>query len=62
MTNKDDFIQLEIVPLLGEYVDDFDLDGIFDAVSEFDPAKGFVWRELEVGELWNIVSANDLEN
>lgn len=41
---KDDFIELEIKPFLGDYADDYDLDGIFDEVAEWDERLGYVWK------------------
>lgn len=41
--SRQDFIDLEIVPTLGGYEDDFDLDGIFDEVAEYS-GDGFVWK------------------
>lgn len=45
MTGKKDFITLEIEPLVGyDHLDDFDLEGIFDEVADYDPHDGFVWK------------------
>lgn len=51
MTNRDEFIEREILPMLGDYAEDFDVDGFCDEVSTFDPNKGYVWREEYVDAL-----------
>lgn len=60
MTDYNDFVEQEIYPLLGEFRDQFDVRAIFEAVSDFDPVKGCVWRNLTSDELWGIIAANDL--
>jgi len=45
MIDKNDFIQQELNPLLGERRDDYDVDAIFDAVTVFEPVRGFDWTE-----------------
>lgn len=43
--NKDDFIELEIKPTLGDFVDDYDVEGIYDEVTEYVPLCGIVWKD-----------------
>lgn len=43
--NKDDFIELEIKPTLGDFVDDYDVEGIYDEVAEYVPLRGIVWKD-----------------
>lgn len=45
MTGSYEFIQTQILPILGDYVDDFDVDGIFDDVAEYHENDGWVWKE-----------------
>lgn len=51
MVDRDEFIEREIVPTLGEYADDFDVEGICDEVSKFDPRKGYVWSQEYIDAL-----------
>lgn len=41
MTDRRQFIDLELAPLCGDHADDFDLEAVFDEVTEYDPAEGF---------------------
>lgn len=40
----DEFITHEILPILGDYEDDFDVRSIAFEVSEYD-GRGFVWKD-----------------
>jgi len=44
-TNRQEFIAREIIPALGEYAEDFDAEKICDAVAEYDPRAGYVFRD-----------------
>ncbi len=68
MTNRQEFIEREILPTLGEYADDYDIDGIVDDVSEFHPVNGYVWGKrfdemqplyFEPEAYWEIVARHD---
>lgn len=59
MTDRNDFIELEILPTLGEFADDFDVDAIVDEVSEFDPVDGYVMAVGE-DEYWEAVRRHDI--
>lgn len=41
--DRNDFITLELKPVLGDYADDFDVEGIFEEVAEYD-GHGFTWK------------------
>lgn len=45
MTTREDFISDEILPTLGEYAGDFDVDAICDEVSDYDEREGYVWKD-----------------
>jgi hypothetical protein len=44
MTTSTEFIEREIEPTLIDYVDDYDMEAIFNEVAEFDEREGFVWK------------------
>ena len=44
MTTRTEFIDLAIVPALGDFVSDFDVEAICDEVAEWSPADGYVWK------------------
>lgn len=59
-----DFIEHEILPTLGEFADDYDVDGIADAVTEYNGGYGFKpeYRPDETGAneaYWDVVKAHD---
>lgn len=47
--NRPDFITLELAPICGDYVDDFDLDEVFSDLLDIDVIllgrEGFYWNE-----------------
>lgn len=61
MTDRTEFIQRELLPLLGEFAGDFDIEGICDDVSEFDPVDGYVWRAGmdDIDAMNEILAAHD---
>lgn len=60
MTDRYEFIELEILPTLGDFADDFDVDAIVDDVSEFDLVKGYVMRDMDEDEYWAIVQSHEV--
>lgn len=44
MINRQDFIEQQILPGLGEHADCYDIDGVVDEVSDFDPVKGYFMK------------------
>lgn len=44
MQDKNEFIARELMPIAGDFADDYDWDAICDEVAEFDPVHGYVWR------------------
>ena len=48
---REDFIQLQIMPILGDYADDFDIDAICDEVSDYDERDGYVWKAEYDGDI-----------
>jgi hypothetical protein len=44
MTDRDEFIARELMPIAGDFADDYDWDAICDEVTEFDAVRGYVWR------------------
>jgi hypothetical protein len=53
---KQDVIELVITPGLGEYLDDHNVDGIFDDAYRYDEASGgFVIAVDTPDEFWSIV-------
>lgn len=60
MTTKTDAIA-EIKNALGEYVNDFDLDAMFDALYQYDEElHGFIEREGV--DFWEVAQANDISD
>jgi hypothetical protein len=62
MTTRTEFIQREILPTLGEYANDYDLDAICDEVSDFDEREGYVWKDEYASDeaaYWQVVSKYD---
>ncbi len=55
-TTKQDAIEQAILPALGEYADDHNIDAIFDATFAYEGA-GFV-QTATVDEFWVAVEAN----
>ena len=44
MINRNEFIEREIVPALGEFAGEYDANKICDAVAEYDPRAGYVFK------------------
>ncbi len=67
-TTREDLIAREIIPALGDYADDYAVDGICDALQAaglvtYSPGVGFVLATDEDGNtpgFWDIVAAHDL--
>lgn len=62
MTTRDEFIQREILPTLGEYASDFDVDAICDEVSVYDQREGYVWKDEYASDenaYWQLVQRFD---
>ena len=62
MTTRDEFIQHEILPTLGDYASDFDVDAICDEVSAYDPREGYVWKDEYASDedaYWQLVQRFD---
>lgn len=57
-STKPEFIAEEIIPVLGDYVEDFDLDAIFDAVAVWN-GKGYV-LDADAEEFEDAVEAADM--
>ena len=65
MTTRDEFIQLEILPTLGEFADSFDVEGICGEVSDYDERDGYVWRDEYADDedaYWQVVRRFDNDN
>lgn len=59
MVDRQEFIEREILPALGEYAGDYDVEGIVDAVSEFDGRRGyFVPHTIDSELFWELVEKN----
>lgn len=67
-TDCREFIEREILPTLSGWEDDYDLQGICEAVSTYDPIRGYVWRKEFTGpdnedtsEYWDIVEQHTIK-
>lgn len=58
LTTVADVINYEIVPALGEYVNDFDLAAIVDEVYTYDAHDGY--KQREDVDFWDVVSKHDI--
>jgi hypothetical protein len=52
---KQDVIELVITPGLGEYLDDHNVDGIFDDAYRYDEASGGFVQAVDNDAFWSIV-------
>ena len=43
--NKTDFIRYDLMPIAGEFADDYDWDAIADEAGEYDAGRGWHMRE-----------------
>ena len=60
MTTFDEFIEREIVPALGEYVDDYDVHAIAAKVSMWDDKQGYVMNPDYTNDVfWLVVGMHD---
>lgn len=62
-TDKSEAIYREIIPILGDFVEDFDIDAIADRVL-IGVGEGVHYRiirdpDIDEDELWDIIEAND---
>lgn len=56
MVDRQEFIEREILPALGEYAADFDVEGLCDAVSNWDDLNGYVLNDgLDAEGFWELV-------
>lgn len=61
MVDKNEFIERSILPALGEFAHDYDIEGIADAVGIYSPRFGWVLKpDLTDVEFWEAVEENDL--
>ena len=51
---RDDYMEQEIIPALGEFADDFDVDLIIDRTSDYKPGHGF-FQTTSMEEFWSVV-------
>lgn len=58
LATSDDVIAYEIIPALGEYVNDFDLAAIVDEVYTYDEHDGY--KQREDVDFWDVVSKHDI--
>lgn len=58
LTTVADVINYEIVPALGEYVNDFKLADIVDEVYTYDEHDGY--KQREDVDFWDVVSKHDI--
>ena len=58
LTTGVDVIAYEIIPALGEYVNDFDLAAIVDEVYTYDEHDGY--KQREDVDFWDVVSKHDI--
>lgn len=58
LTTVADVIDYEIVPALGEFVNDFDLSAIVDEVYIYDAHDGY--KQREDVDFWDVVSKHDI--
>lgn len=58
LTTVADVIDYEIVPALGEFVNDFDLSAIVDEVYTYDAHDGY--KQREDVDFWDVVSKHDI--
>lgn len=56
------FQQYELDALLGEYADDFDIDGIIREVTIIDRDGDRIWKDLEDDDLYRIIEEHDMSN
>ena len=63
MTTREEFLEREILPTLGEYAGDYDVDAICDEVSAWDPYDGYVWApnyDDDPEAYWGVVQAHEI--
>lgn len=53
-TTRNDYMEQEIIPALGEFADDFDVELIIDLTAGYTPGKGF-FQAVSTNEFWPIV-------
>lgn len=58
LTTVADVIEYEIIPALGEYVNDFDLAAIVDEVYTYDEHDGY--KQRDDVDFWDVVSKHDI--
>lgn len=58
LTTVADVIEYEIIPALGEYVNDFDLASIVDEVYIYDSNDGY--KQRNDVDFWDVVSKHDI--
>lgn len=63
-TTRQDAIEQAIVPALGDFGTDYDLDAIFDACFEYDPCEGHIQdagyvQVVDDADFWQAVEAAD---
>ena len=51
---RDDYMEQEIIPALGEFADDFDVDLITDLTAGYTPGRGF-FQTVSMEEFWSVV-------
>ena len=56
---RDEAIQREILPALGDYASDFDAGAIFDACFRYDAERGGFVMSVDADGFWESVKAND---
>ena len=60
-TTKADVFAQHILPALGEYAEDYDVDGIFLNTFKFDDSKQAFYQEVSSEKFWEIVEDNHFE-
>lgn len=61
MVTREEYIARELMPIAGDYADDFDWDAICDEASDFDPTEGYVTKP-EIKEELECVGCSDTLN
>lgn len=54
------FQQYELDAMLGEYADDFDIDGIIREVTIVDRDGDRIWKDLDDDDLYRIIEEHDM--
>lgn len=58
--SKEQIISLDIIPALGGYEEDYDIDAIFDEAYEYSPELDGFYSTVDGDQFWDIAAANDL--